>query len=257
MTNLITDEENHYEDYLIFHMKMFFKDNGRSPKTKDFINSEIYPSHMQYYKYFGNWSKALKIAGLPVNVYRSYTGDEVCEICGCKKLHRTWYHKDDKLVCRSCYLNANYKTGKIDPSTNVGFKLIGKIIVMKHLHLKNKMCKINNSYDFINKKFGKVYVKSATEKEYIKNVNKYTFSIYSKNNVDTFILLGFSKDREEINHVWIVPSNAELFKNKKNKNGKTFIIKNDEKGLEKLKEFEVNGKPYNRIYKEYINELKS
>lgn len=49
-------------------LRQFHKEHGRIPVMTDFDNSIIYPHYSTYVKRFGNWSKALKLVGLDIEM---------------------------------------------------------------------------------------------------------------------------------------------------------------------------------------------
>lgn len=52
------------DDKLLYYMKQFYKENGRTPTHYDFNNNPNYPSFGTYIERFGSWNNALREAGL-------------------------------------------------------------------------------------------------------------------------------------------------------------------------------------------------
>ena len=79
---IINSEHKDYSDEeLLEFMLQFYKKNGRSPKSDDFIlNKEGFPSPKPYYKRFGSWNNALKKAGLDINIRKDYTNEELLDM---------------------------------------------------------------------------------------------------------------------------------------------------------------------------------
>lgn len=48
-------------------IKLFYDENGRSPKQRDFQKNIKYPNVTTVQNYFGSWNKALIMAGMPLN----------------------------------------------------------------------------------------------------------------------------------------------------------------------------------------------
>ncbi len=66
-------------EYLLGFMRQFYKENGRIPKTRDFINNPEYPSYAVYERIFDGWNNAIKDAGL---WSKRYNDTNTCDRCG-------------------------------------------------------------------------------------------------------------------------------------------------------------------------------
>ena len=77
-------------------LRLFYKQNYRSPRMEDFSKNKNVPSTMTYVKMFGSWNNALKLAGLGINVKKGYTNRELLGILRAlsKELGRTPMMKD-------------------------------------------------------------------------------------------------------------------------------------------------------------------
>lgn len=68
-----TDEE------LLEYLRLFNKEKGRTPKTRDFYDNIKYPSSEVYRKRFGSWNKALVLAKLQVIRPTNISDEELLE----------------------------------------------------------------------------------------------------------------------------------------------------------------------------------
>lgn len=68
------------DDELLEYLRLFNKENGKSPIWEDFNNNNKYPSYKTYQRHFGSWNNALKMAGLQTNNCTGSTDDELLEL---------------------------------------------------------------------------------------------------------------------------------------------------------------------------------
>ncbi|MGZ7135888.1 MAG: homing endonuclease associated repeat-containing protein [Methanobacterium sp.] len=67
------------DEFLLNELKRFFNEFGRSPVNEDFSSNPNYPSPKVYWKRFGKWNEALKLAGLPINTYMTHSKEMVMQ----------------------------------------------------------------------------------------------------------------------------------------------------------------------------------
>ncbi len=67
------------KEQLLFYLKRLASELKRSPTIKDINKSEECPSANTYLKRFNGWNNSLKIAGLKINVRKSYDKKELIE----------------------------------------------------------------------------------------------------------------------------------------------------------------------------------
>ena len=250
--------ELYTKEFLISELQRFKKENRRNPKA---INMQIkfgYPSYVTYQKRFGSWNSALLAAGLEVNQYQDHwqDGTETCDNCGkVKSENQGWYYKNKKRICYSCYMNRDYKNGKLDVDSPTGFAFMSQRVVAETLGLELKYdcnCSIgfNAPDDLYDEKLGYINVKTAV----LLKVNAWHFGLIQKYTPDTYIMLGFSNDKSDILHVWITEPEDDLtFDEKKIEYKKGIKITNDifsdkRSGLKRAESWEVDVKPYNYVY---------
>ncbi len=61
-----TRRQRYTDNELLEYLQKFYKDTGKVPTYRDFINNSRYSSFTPYINRFGGWQKALKLAGLDV-----------------------------------------------------------------------------------------------------------------------------------------------------------------------------------------------
>ena len=248
------------KEFLISELQRFELENNRNPKV---INMQIkfgYPSGRVYQNQFDSWNNALIEAGLEVNQYQhigTLKGDETCD--NCRKLKpesQNWNYKNDTRLCYSCYMNRDYKNGKLDADSPTGFAFLSQRVVAETLGLDLKYdcnCSIGfnapddlydaNKYKYIN-------VKTAI----LNKVNSWKFGLIQKYNPDTYIMLGFSVDKSDILHVWITEPEDDLtfdeknFKYKQSISITNGIFSGRRSGLKRAEPWEVDVEPYNNVY---------
>jgi len=239
------------KEFLISELQRFVEKNEKVPICSDMCGN--YPSHTVYKNYFGSWNSALCISGLSLNqIKRKLNGNEICDKCGKNKpKNQNWYYKNNKRLCSSCYSEPDYKNGNLDKNSNVGRGFIGQVVVRKVLNVDlehdcNCSQGFGSSYDLYDKKYGKMDVKTAK----LNKNNIWIFHFAYKKIANSYICLGFDKDRKHILKVWIIP-NKGIYKDLN-----SCIIINTKYSLDKYKEFEVDAEPYDDILHELSQKRK-
>lgn len=243
------------KEFLISKLHRFELENGKSPVKLDMQIKFGYPGYDSYIRNFGSWNNALLEAGLEVNQYQVHKGNldgtEICDNCGCLKKVQ-WNYKNKQRLCPSCYMNSDYTNGNLDPDSKVGFGFIGQRIVAKTLGLELKYdCNCSQGFGapddlYDVNKYKYINVKAAT----LNKNNAWKFGLINKYTPDTYILLAFSADKSDIEHVWITDAIDDLAFNIIKNRAKTIInIKNNiYSGLKRAEPWEVDAKPYNDAY---------
>jgi len=142
-------------------------------------------------------------------------------------------------VCSSCYASLHkYLEGTIDPDSLTGFQIILKHVVSDVLGDCNIISLPKYPYTLYSDVLGIISIKSSRI-----TTNKWLFDRGSfKLSPDTYIFICLDENKTSIQHVYIIPENAEIFP----KSG--FTITNSEIGLERLKDFEIEAEVFNKIY---------
>lgn len=237
-------DEDFQKNFLIDFLIYFYNEYGRQPNKDELDILKGFPSINIYINIFGSWENALKEA------YGIQEENKIiCDVCGRKINKNKIYEICSLKLCKSCYKNTEVeKSVKYNKNLNIidrfDFKRIGELIVLKHFGIEDKILSSNKGNDFIHKEMGIVRIKNASENQRDDCVNNWMFNIRTKNQPNTYIFLGFSADKKSIKHVWIIPYKADY--------PKCFNISNSEKKLKEFKQFEVDAKPYNDIYKSMI-----
>lgn len=176
--------------------------------------------------------------------YPKLTGEERCSICGQSAEYWSW--KEGERICKKCSYDADYRKNNLDPNSAVGFGFIAQRIVGRTLEIDiendcNCSKSFSHPYDLYDSvKYGKIDVKAAT----LTSRGVWVFHFYQEYIPDTYVLLAFSKDRKDIEHVWVTPGDSILTSEKTG-----ITIKNDiNSGLKRAKEWETDNKVYNDIY---------
>ena len=244
------------KEFLISELHRFKLENDINPKVTDMQIKFGYPATGAYTSQFDSWNNALLAAGLEINQKHhigTLNGTEICDNCGkLNKVNQNWSYKDNQRLCVACYqkTSKDYKNGNLDSESTVGFGFIGQRVVAKTLGLDleydcNCSEGFNHPYDLYDKKLGYINVKARI----LKNNNSWVFKLIQKEMPDTYILLGFSKDKSNIEHVWVTEPEDDLtFDEKKFKYKQDISITNSEKGLKRAEPWEVDVEPYNDAY---------
>lgn len=242
------------KEFLISELQRFVRENNRSPRAIDIQSKSGYPSYVSYINYFVSWNNALLSAGLKVNQKHHMgilDGTETCD--NCEKLksgNQNWYYNNEQRLCKSCYYNPDYKNNNLDPESNTGFAFMSQRVVAETLGLELKYdcnCSIgfNAPDDLYDKKLGYINVKTAV----LFKDNAWHFDFGNKYIPDKYIMLGFSEDKSDIKHVWNTEPEDDLTFDEKNfKYKQSISITNSERGLRRVKGWEVDVEPYNNAY---------
>lgn len=155
---------------------------------------------------------------------------------------------------------ANIRTGNLRVDTKTGRSVIDQAVVIKVRGAKDVNVEMDNFdyfVDIIDEQYGKVDVKGAIliSQEYIglkgKSVyNKWSFHTHNKIDCDTYICLGYSQNRKDIEIVLIIPNDGLICNIAKIRIYKTTF------GTYKYGEFKVDPKPYNDAYHDLMEFLK-
>lgn len=214
---------------LLYHLKRFKDENGRTPVASDFKNNPKYPSIDTYQKRFSSWSQALLLAGIDKAVRRNkiYTDDELLNYM------KEFYEENGRIPVKNDFVNNPGYPGfstyqKHFGSWNNALKLVGldvdtmvkqgnldnsyqkgrwaEILVRdqfknepidlsgdNHLSPCDGICPNNKTYDVKSAKLGKgdLWIFSID--------NKY------KEDIEWFYLLAFNDDYTILMHVWRLP----------------------------------------------------
>ena len=239
------------KEFLISELHRFVKENGRNPIFDDMGKKSGFPSPRPYIEMFGTWNNTLLEAGLPFNHYqRKLDGSEVC--CNCNKNpHNIWrYDMKNNRYCPACFAGAAYRFGNLDPESTTGLGYIGQVITREALSLPikndyNISDNFNSPFDlYDDDKYGEINVKCAKLcQSKIWNNTYWSFNIGDTVKPDYYFMLGLSENKNQVEHVWVVNSDALFIKNKC-----TAVIANSINGLNKRIEFEDDNELYNNIY---------
>ena len=151
---------------LLDYLKRFYKEHGRIPVVKDFVNNPEYPGFSVYYERFGSWSKALKLVGLDLD---SMVKDGVLITS----------HQKARLA--EIRVIDHFKTRPIDLAGENGNNSCDGI------------CPNGMSYDVKSSKLHKLG-------HYLFNTrNRF------KEKIKIYYFLGFNEDYTKIRHAWRVP----------------------------------------------------
>ncbi len=80
MAGIVPIESRGYQytnEELLEFLRKFERKNGRSPIEEDFNSNSEYPGPKTYQRRFGSWNKALKMAGLHINVFTNCTNEDL------------------------------------------------------------------------------------------------------------------------------------------------------------------------------------
>jgi hypothetical protein len=242
-----TNNNTLYTDtFLLDKIKRFYTEYNKVPTIKEFSQNKDYPSIEAYKTHFVTWNNAIQLAGFNIHTEpRKLTGDELCEICH-EKTTGHWYYINNKYICNKCkHGNRLYLNGIANVNSKCGLGIISEYIVHKVLNdtiwFNADITTFNYKYDLYNDIYKNINVKCSN---FNITHNKWTFSIKNKNNPDTFIFICLGINTKTIAHVFIIPYNDSILKNK------NFItITNTSKSLLKFKNVEVDSIPYDNIYK--------
>lgn len=239
------------KDFLISELHRFVEENGRVPSLHCMSPKFGYPSGSSYQNFFGSWNESLQKAGLEVNQNNHcfrLDGNETCCYCGCDITQTSRWYCDSE-GNRYCSKHGSggirdYVKGELDINSPTGLNRSCVILVKKVLGIDKMFdfnvtigCKV--SVDLFNEKYGKIDVKAsllALER------NQWRFKTSAKKQADTYICVGFSSDRKEVLHVWIMANKGKI------KNLQNLSVTNSSKSLSYNSIWEVDVEPYNKVW---------
>lgn len=237
-------------EFLISELHRFYIENGRVPTTLDMQGKFGYPSFSVYHNRFGSFNNVLKIAGFELNKIGKLDGTETCCYCG-KRADEipnfgNWYYHDGIRYCNkhgSTWSGGipDYVKGNLDISTTTGIGRVGEILVVKTLEIgKEHDCNrisCGYSFDMYHEQYGKIDVKTSLLSD--NRRNRWVFLFMTKKLIDTYICVGLSSNRSNVEHVWVVLNNN---------NKKSLSITNSFGSLDDNNNWEVDSKPYNDMW---------
>lgn len=244
------------KDELISELQRFHRENGRVPKIKDIQTKFGYPDFNNYRNHFGSWNNALKAAGLKINkIQSSLDRTETCLYCGKRAdeipgfVH--WVYPNGKRFCHQHGQNSDYVTKNLDPKSTNGKAFVSQRIVANVLSLELKddcNCSISHTYpyDLYNKnRYNYINVKDSKLHHRQNQSTYWEFNLNQKMIPDTYVMLGYDKDRKNILRVWITDAIDDLvFNDKIGKLLKWKTISNSYESLKEAEPWEVDPKPY-------------
>lgn len=209
-----------------------------------------------------------------------------CCKCGATETPKDWFGKEHwydhlcnkmnctKYLCKNCWHEehrklpdshnniikglANSRTGNLDRDSESGKSLIDQAITSNVLKIEDLNIKMNNFgyyIDMRHKKYGKIDVKGSSPRTIRAGLYKYhvyEFHTYGKIGIDTFICIGYDKNRKSVKYVWIVPNDEWV----SDRDRITISDSEDSKSFILLREFLVDSKPYNDAYYSLMEFLK-
>ena len=241
------------DEFLISELHRFVSENNRNPRQINMQGKFGYPEFSTYHYRFGSFNIALEIAGLELNQYQNHwqDGSETCDNCGKSNIGYRWSYQNNMRLCEKCRHGAKYKFNNLSSNSSVGRGFISQRVVAKVLDLELKddcNCNVNfgHPFDLYDKgKYNYINVKS----QMLNIINNWCFNLSQKEVPDTYIMLGFDRNRKNIIHVWITDAVDDLvFDEKTEKLKKGICIKDDVfSGLKRAEPWEVDAKPYDDI----------
>ena len=234
---------------LISKLQRFYNETDRVPTAKDMQKKFGYPSVKTFQNYFDSWNNALITAGFEINKRNDrLDGTETCSYCG-KRADEipnfgAWRYTNGIRYCMKHGNNGKgippeYVIGNLDINSSTGLGRLGEIIVVKTLKISNDFdCNRENCnypIDMYHEKYGKIDVKTALLSD---TTNIWLFLFDAKKIADTYICLGLSSNRSNVEHVWVIPNEGEI------RNKQTFGVTNSYRGLANRDHWEVDDNPY-------------
>lgn len=159
------------DERLIELLKEYCNEYGKIPSKTDIKKNPKYPSDNTYFKHFGTWTNALKLAGL-----------------------------DADTLIKKGILNCAYHKGRM-------FEIIvNKSFKKESSDLSGQNC--NSPFDGICPKGYNYDAKSAKLKTHVTHGSKGWFFHFRNKQIEKiqyFILGGFDEDYTKLLHVWMIP----------------------------------------------------
>lgn len=247
-------------EFLISEIQRFYKLNGRVPKRRDMVVGDGYPCIADFINEFGSWNNAVKESGF--KTINRITGDEVCIICGTKKTGCWFYYNNDNdRICRTCYdkqhgkEKTDYMNGRLDIDSPTGFAFLSQRVVARKLRIETKHdcnCTYGHNYpgfDLLQlhgEKYGRIQVKTAVIRN--KDISLlWTFNIGNYLECDTYIMLGFTKNKSDVEKVWVIPSDRNIIIDR---DSLQIYLNPKYMGIvaREISKYEVDSRPYNYTY---------
>ena len=175
-------------------------------------------------------------------------GTETCSYCGKRADEilnfNCWRYVDNRRYCNKHGCGSHYVFGNLDINSSKGLGRAGEVLVVKTLGIgKEYDCNrisCGFSFDMYNKKYGKIDVKTRLKQV---NYNKWQFDFKAKKEANSYICIGLSSNRKNVEHVWIVPNINNI------KNLIVLTIINTHYSLSVHKHWEVDSKPYDKTWR--------
>ena len=240
--------------FLISELHRFKDEFGLVPTVRHMNAVNGYPSYTAYRNCFGSHNEALKVANLSLNQkhhVEKLDGTETCSYCGRRADEipnfTNWLYPNGERLCHKHGNNGSgipdYVMGNLDINSTTGLGRAGEILVAKTLKISNEYDynreSCNAPIDLYHKKYGWLEVKTVLLSCYY---NSWTFSFDPKKNIDTYICIGLSNDRKNVEHVWVVPNEDKI------KNLTTFTVRDTYRSLSNRKHWEVDSEPYDKTW---------
>lgn len=262
--------EKYTKEFLISELQRFYYENGRVPTKLDMQPKFGYPSSGAYVSHFGTFNNGVEAAGFePYQTNEKRTGNETCCKCGCyKKENQRWITKGlpkGEVMCYGCYKNSrtDYMMGNLDKKSNVGSAFISQRVVAKYLGLKLKddlNCTegFKHPFDLYDeKKYYYINVKSSQLHNSLRGNPYWRFNLSQKEMPDTYIMLGFDKDRKNILKAWKSDPLDDLIFDEKTGRSKNILgITNTFRVLRQYQPWEMDTIPLNKILHEMSQKRK-
>lgn len=218
---------------------------GKYPTSVNMNNDPDYPSGTTITERFGSWDAALEYAEMPnlISLNRLANKPDVCEICETTE-SLSWYSRNDLKICYCCYqaLQSDSYLGTLNPNSGRGIAVITEHVVFKVLNdceKCNTFRTYNAKYDLISKSLGTINVKTSALHIY----SSWRFGKRKEQTIpDYYICLGFDEDRTEIIKVFQIPGKDSIVRYY------GIFITNTQKGLGRVKQYEIDAVPYNNFY---------
>lgn len=246
------------DEFLISELHRFVRENSRVPKMYDLVVKKGYPSYQAYRDHFGSFNSGLETANLEINqTNKKRNGTETCCICkNYLKLGEDWLTKGllkGEVICMNCYQKSkrDYMNGNLDKNSAVGVAFISQRVVANVLGLELKYdCNcvegFKHSFDLYDRsRYNYINVKDSKLHYTIERSPAWHFGLTQKIIPDTYIMLGYDKNRKNVLRVWITDAIDDfVFNEKKGKTLTSKTITNVYESLDKAKPWEVDPKPY-------------
>lgn len=274
---------------IIDKSEMLYVIEGRSCYNCGYDKTYIYKNKPVWYKYYDDDGNVINNAYLCDKCYRLFQilraevddksfDSTVCNVCGGNKTYIkkngkfAWYNdvNDEgmiitgKKICSYCKqkiyrempcshnniikLLRNWRTGNINILNSEGKGFITECVIVRIIGANNVNIEMDNfswPYDLIHEKYKRINVKGRSP-----YYNMWIYDTQGKDVCDTYFLMGFDKDRKNIESACIIP-NEEWIKDLV----KMTIVRNPSR-VSKYDQFKIDPKPYNDAYHSLMEFLK-